>query len=297
MIGFHNIDLYAKYLQYSEERSGNLINYINDKYHSVEINQGFLLQQIIIGSLIGGLNNNKNNKIKSSEIKKYVNDEKKRKKAIISKYKKISIPLMVPLYFVFEFGFAEPLMEEFVNYKKDGVWNAPGAADAFIEEYDEKTWQAWLMIGGCLVSGITGFVLRAIPERIYNKNQETLDVLYEASKKKQFALDEIVDLYIALIEDNFEKNVDKATVKSDLKARIEIQLENTHTQNIEDLERLASLFREKLFGKGDRVFKKQLGVENLFVANFLEKEETSISKCLSFIGLNSTRKVEPNFIV
>ena len=82
MTKFHNIDLYTKYLQYSEGRSNNLINYINDQLHSTEINQGVFLEKIIVGSLISECSDCK---IKPSEIKKYVQDEKKRKKDAISK--------------------------------------------------------------------------------------------------------------------------------------------------------------------------------------------------------------------
>ena len=297
MTKFHNIDLYTKYLQYSEGRSNNLINYINDQFHSTEINQCAFLEKIIIGSLISGCSDCK---IKPSEIKKYVQDEKKRKKDAISKYKKIAIPLMVPLYFVFEFGVAEPLMEHFVNHKSDGTWTPSGAASEFIEEYEEKTWQAWAIMGACLASGLTGFALRLVPERMYNKNQEALDALYEASKKKQFKLEDIIDLYIALVEDNFIKNADINQIAVELNNAIINERKSNEVKSVKELERLASSLREKLFARGDNTFKKDVDIENLFIEKYLQKvpkEESLINKCVSFIGWSSAQKVEPNSVV
>ena len=207
---------------------------------------------------------------------------------------------MVPLYFVFEFGVAEPLMEHFVNHKSDGTWTPSGAASEFIEEYEEKTWQAWAIMSACLASGVTGFVLRLVPERMYNKNQETLDVLYETSKKKQFKFEDIIDLYIALVEENFIKNVDTNKIKLELKNAIINKCKSNEVKSVKELEKLASSLREKLFARGDNAFKKDIEIENLFIEKYLQKvpkEESLINKCVSFIGWGSTQKVEPNSVV
>ncbi len=255
MIKSFRQELYSKFLNYHKIYKNDFTNYLFERLKNTQ-NPNFYHKEIQNTILIA-INSHALNtqSISKEDLLIHIHKKEIKNNTLISGLKKLSIPLMVPLYFVFEFGIAEPLMEEFVNYKNNnGAWTVSEAAHEFSEQYEEKTWQAWVMITACLVSGIIGGMCRFLPERLKKNEINNLNNLKEASvAEASFNINDVINFYCYLTQDYLKENIKIDNIKLQIQSTIDNAITN-QDRSIENLEKSSLSLKNALFNEKSENF-------------------------------------------